>query len=184
MRIVGGERKGVALQAPRGDTTRPTSDRARQAVFDMLAHAPWAGMDFMRSAHVLDAFAGTGALGLEALSRGAASVTFMEQDRNARAVISANIRACRFDSHDLAVLTCDVTRAPRADRPCSLVFLDPPYGKDLIPATLKALTRTGWIAPGAVIVAETAVKDELAVDLPLLTERRFGVAQIRIWRAS
>ena len=184
MRIVGGERKGVALQAPRGETTRPTSDRARQAVFDMLAHAPWAGSDFLSSAHVLDAFAGTGALGLEALSRGAASAVFMEQDRSARAVISANIRACRFEDRDLSVLTCDVTRAPRAPRPCTLVFLDPPYGKDLVPSALKALARSGWIAPEAIIVVETAVKDELAIDLPLLTERRFGVAQVRIWRAS
>lgn len=184
MRIVGGERKGVALQAPRGGTTRPTSDRARQAVFDMLAHAPWAEADFLRQAHVLDAFAGTGALGLEALSRGAASATFIEQDRSARAVISANIRACRFEDRDLSVLTCDVMRVPRASRPCTLVFLDPPYGKDLVPGALRSLTRSGWIAPDAVIVAETDVKDELAVELPLLAERRFGVAQIRVWRAS
>lgn len=184
MRIVGGERKGVILQSPRGETTRPTSDRARQAVFDMLAHAPWGGMEFLHNAHVLDAFAGTGALGLEALSRGAASAIFMEQDRSARAVISANIRACRFDDRDLSVLTCDVTRAPRASRPCTLVFLDPPYGKALIPTALKALTRSNWIDPNAVIVAESAVADEISIDLPLLAERRFGVAQVRIWRAS
>lgn len=183
MRIVGGERKGTALQAPRGDTTRPTSDRARQAVFDILTHASWGGSDFLQQAHVLDAFAGTGALGLEALSRGAESCTFMEQDRGARATISANIRACRFEDRDIAVLTCDVTRATKAPRPCTLVFLDPPYGKALVPAGLKGLFRSGWIAPGAVIVAETDMKDELAIELPLLTERRFGMAQIRFWRA-
>lgn len=184
MRIVGGERKGVSLQAPRGDLTRPTSDRARQAVFDMLAHAPWAGMDLLRNARVLDAFSGTGALGLEALSRGAASAVFMEHDRGARAVLSANIRACRFEAHDLTVLPCDVTRAPRASRPCTLVFLDPPYGRDLVPAALKALTRSDWIAPGALIVAETALQDALEETPPLLAERRFGVARVRIWRVG
>ena len=91
MRIVAGAWRGRALQAPPGDTTRPTADRVRQALFDMLLHAPWGGRDAVEGARVLDVFAGTGALGLEALSRGAAFATFIEQDRAALAALRANI---------------------------------------------------------------------------------------------
>ena len=95
MRIVAGAWRGRALQAPPGDTTRPTADRVRQALFDMLLHAPWGGRDAVEGARVLDVFAGTGALGLEALSRGAAFATFIEQDRAALAALRANIATLR-----------------------------------------------------------------------------------------
>ena len=98
MRIVAGMWRGRRLIAPDGALTRPTSDRARQALFDMLMHAPWAGPEAIQGAQVLDAFAGTGALGLEALSRGAAHATFMEQDPAALCVLRANIAACRAEA--------------------------------------------------------------------------------------
>ena len=98
MRIVAGQWRGRNLIAPIGIHTRPTADRVRQALFDMLLHAPWGGRDAVEGAQVLDAFAGTGALGLEALSRGASSCVFFEQDRNALAALKANVQACRAEA--------------------------------------------------------------------------------------
>ncbi len=121
-----------------GQATRPTAERLRQALFDMLLHAPWGGrLDGMA---VLDAFAGTGALGLEALSRGAASAVFMERDRAALDVLRANIAgaAARWRR----CLRRDVLRPPPG-RPCALVFLDPPYGENLLPRALAALAQAG-----------------------------------------
>ena len=138
MRIVAGAWRGRALIAPAGQATRPTADRVRQAVFDMLLHAPWGGRDVVEGARVLDGFAGTGAYGLEALSRGAAHATFMEQDRAALTALRGNVAACRAGER-ATVLAVDVLAAP-AGQPCGLVFLDPPYGRDLVP---RAIDRLG-----------------------------------------
>ncbi|GBQ81307.1 N-6 adenine-specific DNA methylase [Gluconacetobacter johannae DSM 13595] len=186
MRIVAGTRRGRALAAPPGRTTRPTADRVRQALFDMLLHAPWAGTDAVVGARVLDGFAGTGALGLEALSRGAAHCTFFETDRAALAALRANVAACRAEAA-ATVRAIDVTRPPPAgaDGACGLVFLDPPYGQGLPARALQALGRAGWIAPGALIVVETAADEEVPAGAgPLLAERRHGAARLSIWRAA
>jgi 16S rRNA (guanine966-N2)-methyltransferase len=124
MRIIAGAWRGRKLLAPPGAATRPTADRVRQALFDMLLHAPWGGREVVVGAAVLDAFAGTGALGLEALSRGAARATFLERDPAALAALHANIAACRAEQR-ATVLAADATRPPPGT-PCSLVFLDPP----------------------------------------------------------
>ncbi|MDO9711067.1 16S rRNA (guanine(966)-N(2))-methyltransferase RsmD [Paracraurococcus lichenis] len=153
MRIIAGRHRGRRLQAPAGQGTRPTADRVRQALFDMLWHAPWAGRARIEGAQVLDAFAGTGALGLEALSRGAAAATFLETDRAALAALRANIAACREEAR-CRVLPADATRPPRAAMPCGLVFLDPPYREGLMQAALAGLRAAGWIAPGALVAAE------------------------------
>jgi 16S rRNA (guanine966-N2)-methyltransferase len=171
------------LTAPPGLATRPTSDRARQAIFDQLWHAPWAGRAVVENAVVLDAFAGTGAMGLEALSRGAARVFFMEQDRAALAALRANIAACKAGDA-CRVIAGDVTAPPSAALPCSLVFLDPPYGKGLVPRALVALQAKGWIAPGALIIAETG-RDEEAVMLPgfeIISMRDHGAARLAVLR--
>jgi 16S rRNA (guanine966-N2)-methyltransferase len=194
MRIVAGTWRGRALQAPPGDTTRPTADRVRQALFDMLLHAPWGGRDAIEGVHVLDVFAGTGALGLEALSRGAAFATFIEHDPAALSALRANIATLRADDRAAvvagnALAARALTAAPSATMggaPCALVFLDPPYGADLVPRALAHLTTGGWIAPGALIVAETArAEPTLHSDLlaDLLAERVHGAARISIWRA-
>jgi 16S rRNA (guanine966-N2)-methyltransferase len=180
MRIVAGTWRGRTLAAPPGDATRPTADRVRQALFDMLLHAPWAGRDAVEGAAVLDAFAGSGALGLEALSRGAAHATFLETDRAALAVLRANIAACR--ATDRATATQADATAPPPGRPCALVFLDPPYRRALVPATLAALDRAGWIAPGALVVAETARDEDLPPLGDLLVERAHGAARITVWQ--
>lgn len=179
MRIVAGTWRGRALTAPPGSQTRPTADRVRQALFDMLLYAPWGGRDSIEDARVLDVFAGTGALGLEALSRGAAHATFIEHDRAALTALRANIAALRAGPR-ATILPIDALAAPRGDA-CSLVFLDPPYGNDLVQRALTHLHATGWIAPGALIIAETG-RDEPPLRPDLLAERVHGAARISIWR--
>ncbi|WP_319799601.1 16S rRNA (guanine(966)-N(2))-methyltransferase RsmD [Acidisoma silvae] len=181
MRIIAGRLRGRRLEAPTGDATRPTSDRARQALFDMLMHAPWAE-GRLRDAHVLDVFAGTGALGLEALSRGAARATFMENNRPALAVLRVNIAACKAE--DLCrVIAADVRKPPRGT-PARFVFLDPPYGQALVPTAVASLTAAGWIAPDALIIAEIGAEDALPTEAPLLADRNFGAGRICIWTLS
>lgn len=183
MRIIAGRNRGRVLRAPEGAATRPTAERVRQALFDMLWHAPWGGRTVVQDQLVLDAFAGTGALGLEALSRGATHVTFFEFNRPALAVLRANIAACKEESRT-AVVAADATRPPRARVPCGLVFLDPPYGQGLVPKALTRLDAAGWIAPGALVVAETALGE--ALDLPgfeAVVSRSHGAATLHVLRA-
>jgi len=179
VRIIAGRHRGRRLEAPAGSaTTRPTADRMRQALFDMLWHAPWAGRAAVEDAVVLDAFSGTGALGLEALSRGAATAWFIERDRAALATLRANIAACREEGR-AHILPADATRPPRATAACGLVFLDPPYWQDLVPRAVAALTVAGWIAPGALLCAEIGADEEL--ELPggeVLAERTHGAARV------
>lgn len=205
MRIIAGTRKGRILTAPTGTTTRPTADRVRQALFDMLLHAPWGGQAILNTAHVLDAFAGTGALALEALSRGAASATFFESDRSALAALRTNIAGCQWQDR-CTVIPRDVTKPPRAKQAASLLFLDPPYQQGLPARTLAALAAQGWISPDAIAVIETGAQEALplhdraapeappenapmddGVVLPvfsgtLLAERKHGAARLSVWR--
>ncbi|MDE2576004.1 MAG: 16S rRNA (guanine(966)-N(2))-methyltransferase RsmD [Rhodospirillales bacterium] len=182
MRIIAGAWRGRALAAPAGAATRPTAERVRQALFDMLLHAPWAGRARLEGAVVLDAFAGTGALGLEALSRGAQRAHFMETGRAALAALRANIAACRATDR-ATVLAADATRPPPG-APCTLIFLDPPYAQDLGPRALAALRAAGWIAPGALIVLETGRGEALPEEpgTPLAT-RSHGAATLSVWQA-
>jgi 16S rRNA (guanine966-N2)-methyltransferase len=183
MRIIAGRHRGRVLVAPQGEATRPTADRVRQALFDMLWHAPWGGRTTIQDQLVLDAFAGTGALGLEALSRGADHCTFIENAKPALAALRANIAACREDARS-AVLAADATRPPPARVPCGLVFLDPPYGQGLVPRALAALAAAGWIAEGALVVAEAGADETL--DLPgyaPVATRSHGAATLHVLRA-
>ena len=180
MRIVAGAWRGRVLTAPPGTGTRPTADRVRQALFDMLLHVPWGGRDAVAGVRVLDAFAGTGALGLEALSRGAAQAVFIEQDRAALAALRANIAVCGAAAQ-CSVLACDVLRAP-SGQACGLVFLDPPYGADLVPRAVVRLRDGGWIVPGTLIVAEAGREERLDLPAPLLADRAHGAARLLVWR--
>ncbi len=182
MRVIAGAHRGRRLAVPPGEATRPTAARARQALFDMLMHAPWAGRDMLAGAHVLDAFAGSGALGLEALSRGAAHCTFMESTAPARAAIAANLAACG-EAPRAKVLAADATRPPRAPAPCTLVFLDPPYHAGLAPRALAALAAQGWFAPAALLCIETAADEAPPPGAPL-AERRHGAARLTVLRAA
>lgn len=178
MRIIAGKHRHRGLLAPEGRAVRPTSDRAREAVFDILAHGRFSEQDACLDAMVLDAFAGTGAFGLEALSRGARHASFIEQDRAARAALQQNIAALGETPH-AAIVNGDATRPPRATGACSLIFLDPPYGEDLAASALAALQQSGWIAKGALVVVEIAAKEdlELPANFEALDERRYGAAK-------
>jgi len=146
----------------------------------MLLHAPWAGRDAVEGAVVLDAFAGTGALGLEALSRGAAAVTFIECDAAALQALRSNIAACGAEQR-CTVVAGDAL-VPPTGRRCGLVFLDPPYGQGLVARALERLAARGWVGPETLIVAETG-RDEASPDAsPLLAERMYGAARISVWR--
>ncbi|MFT8243872.1 16S rRNA (guanine(966)-N(2))-methyltransferase RsmD [Roseomonas sp. BN140053] len=189
MRIVAGRWRGRRLEAPPGEATRPTADRVRQALFDMLWHAPWAGRERVEGATVLDAFAGTGAMGLEALSRGAARATFLENDRAALAALRSNLETClgagaARGGGPARILSGDATKPPRADAPCGLIFLDPPYGQELGATALAALRGAGWVAPGAVACLELG-RTEAAPELPgweSVAERAHGAARLLVLR--
>ena len=192
MRIVAGTWRGKALTAPAGQTTRPTADRVRQALFDMLVHAPWGGRGVIEGAIVMDAFAGTGALGLEALSRGAARAVFVDNNSAALKALKANIAACKAEDR-AEVLAGDLFglalkgsgRKALYDGPgATLVFLDPPYRQDLVPRALERLRAVGRLAPDALIVAETEMTDEWVPDVPVLAERRHGAARLTVFRVG
>jgi 16S rRNA (guanine966-N2)-methyltransferase len=184
MRIVAGAWRGRALVAPPGQGTRPTADRVRQALFDMLMHAAWGGRVAVEGAVVLDVFAGTGALGLEALSRGAASACFIESDRTALLALRANVAACKAEDRTevLAVDVLTLSKVSRPGAPASLIFLDPPYGQDLVPRALARLRDVGRISPDALVVAETGRDETWLPEQNLLAERRHGAARILIFR--
>ncbi len=149
----------------------------------MLLHAVWGGREAVEGTHVLDAFAGSGALGLEALSRGAAFASFFERDHVARAALTANIAALQTEFR-CRVIAADAL-APPPGSPCELVFLDPPYGAGLVMRSFASLAGQGWLAASALILAETG-RDELtpglSADAVLLDERKHGAARLSVWR--
>jgi 16S rRNA (guanine966-N2)-methyltransferase len=180
MRIVGGRHRGRRLLAPPGDAVRPTSDRAREALFNILSHGPLAasGLPFADAA-VLDAFAGTGALGLEALSRGAAEAVFIERDRDALATLRRNIEALG-ESTRTRIMPGDATRPPRAAAACAVAFLDPPYRSGLAGPALAGLAAMGWLTPDALVVIEIGAREEMppADGFALLDDRAYGAARL------
>ena len=180
MRIVAGRHRGRRLLAPPGETVRPTSDRAREALFNILSHGEFAadGIPFAEKA-VLDAFAGTGALGLEALSRGAAEAVFIEQDRVALAILRMNVEVLGEGAH-ARVVPGDAIHPPRATSACAVVFLDPPYRSGVAASALAALAAAGWLAPDALAVVELAAREHftLPAGFTLLEERVYGAARL------
>ena len=185
MRIVSGDLRGRPIRTPPGADTRPTADRARQAVFNILEHAAWS--KGVRHARVIDLFAGSGALGFEALSRGAAFCLFVETDEAARGAIRQNVEAMglfgktrvhRRDATDLGV-------RPGADGPAfELAFLDPPYAKGLGEQALARLAAGGWLADAATVVFERGVS-EPAFKVPgfsPLDVRDYGAARVHFLR--
>jgi 16S rRNA (guanine966-N2)-methyltransferase len=180
VRIVGGRHRGRRLFAPPGDTVRPTGDRAREALFDILSHGRLAanGIPFAGAA-VLDAFAGTGALGLEALSRGAAEVVFFERDREALAILRRNV-ASLGESARAEIMPCDATRPPRAGLRCAVAFLDPPYRSGLAATALGAIEAAGWLTADALAVIEVGAHEEFVppAGFALFDGRVYGAARL------
>jgi 16S rRNA (guanine966-N2)-methyltransferase len=187
LRIVAGKHRGRAIATPEGQSTRPTSSRARESLFNILAHANWRedGASPLVEARVLDAFAGSGALGLEALSRGAAHATFLDNDGQAIRLIGENLRKLG-ETAAAKVVRGDATRPPPARQACDLVFLDPPYRSGLAAPALAALNEAGWLAPGAVVTVELAHDEDLAASpgFAAIDERRYGAAKIVILRKA
>ena len=185
MRVVAGKFRGRALTAPPGLATRPTADRVRQAVFDVVAHAPFAPS--LQGARVMDLFAGSGALGIEALSRGAAFCLFVETDEQARGALRTNLdalgligagRVHRRDATDLGL-------RPASDgTPFDVAFLDPPYGKRLGEAALMGLAAGGWLAPGALAVLERGADEPLFAleGFECVDQRGWGPAAVSFFR--
>ena len=171
MRIVGGRHRGRSLAAPEGKAIRPSSDRLREALFNILAHGDFPDIG---GARVLDAFAGTGAFGLEALSRGAAEAIFMDRDldwvrRNAKTLGETGA----------LLIEGDVAFAPRTAEPADIVFLDPPYGRALAEPALGALRAAGWIGPATCTIVEIGRGETLdAEGFAAVTQRRYGAARL------
>jgi 16S rRNA (guanine966-N2)-methyltransferase len=183
MRVVGGRLKGRALHAPDSRAIRPTSERLRESIFDILAHRHGA----IEGARVVDLFAGSGALAIEALSRGAAMALLVDQGAEAAAIIRANLEALGL-SGSARLLRRDARKlglAPEGER-YGLAFLDPPYGKGLAPPALKALRDGGWLESQALIVIEEAAEAEVALPegFSLREARRFGDTQLIFARAE
>ncbi len=182
MRIVAGSLKGRAIVAPEGQGTRPTSDRARQAIFNVLEHAAWAE-DVLDGARVIDLYAGSGALGYEAISRGGAFCLFVETDDGARGAIRENMDAYGLFGRTRVHRRSAIDLGPRpgsAGEAFTLAFLDPPYGKGLGEQTLQKLLEGNWLAPEAVVVYERG-SDEPEIDTPgyeRMDARDYGAARV------
>lgn len=180
MRIISGHWRGRAIVAPPGDATRPTADRVREALFSMLLSR----LGSFEGLRVFDGFAGTGALGLEALSRGAAHATFVENDPAAVKVLKTNIAGMKFDVERRAdVIAAPMASIGAAPQACDLVLLDPPYGEQRAEPALARLVERGWIAPHALISVETGKKDALETQFEVLAVRDHGKARLHLLRA-
>lgn len=176
MRIIAGKFRSRRLLAPSTPTTRPTSDRARESIFNMISALEGNSLD---GAPILDAFAGSGALGLEALSRGGGHVTFLEQDPRAVGVLKENIANLRVESL-CTVITGDATKPPKAGQPVNFIFLDPPYDQMIEGSCLTALRNQGWIQSHTLVILETSAKRALSLPpgVALINQRRYGAALV------
>jgi 16S rRNA (guanine966-N2)-methyltransferase len=178
MRIISGLYRGRPLIAPKGDTTRPTADRTREALFSMLVSR----LGSFEGLRVLDLFAGSGALGLEALSRGAAACTFVEQDGAALDALRTNIAKLGAIGADLRAGS--VMALGPAPASYDLLLLDPPYDSGAGVVALERLLRLGWIAPGALVSVETMKREDVApARFEVEAERVYGKAKITLLRA-
>ena len=180
MKITAGKWRGRKLEVPEGTDVRPTSDMVRQAIFNILQ-----GYGHPQDSFVLDVFCGTGALGLEALSRGAAHCFFMDIDKKSLSYAARNIASAKAGEHCISVHGDALNPGPFADEiPATLLFLDPPYRKGLINHALTALAGRGWLEPQALCVAEC--EKELAAQAPpgftLLDDRSYGGTRILFLR--
>jgi len=179
VRVVGGRHRGRRLVTPPGLAVRPTADRVREALFNILAHGGHVPGGLV-GARVLDLFAGTGALGLEALSRRAGHVVFIEHDRAALRALERNIQTLRAGT-EVTVLARDATLpGGRVGPPAALAFLDPPYRQGLVAPALAALAAGAWLAPGALAVVEVGAREDVAppAGYTVLDRRRYGATAL------
>lgn len=184
MRIVGGEFRGRALAAPRTSAIRPTSDRTRESVFNVISHRY---AEKLRGGRVLDLFAGTGALGMEALSRGASFCVFIEESAEGRGLIRDNVEAFGLQGRT-KIFRRDATALGDVGTfsPFDLVFADPPYGKGLAEPALRSARDGRWLGPGALIVLEEAMSAPFAPPsgFAVADERNYGDTVVRFLEAA
>jgi 16S rRNA (guanine966-N2)-methyltransferase len=186
MRIIGGTFSGRRIIAPKGAVTRPTADRTRESLFNILSAREDVAFE---GARVIDLFAGAGALGLEAMSRGGAWCLFVETDARARGAIRDNVEALRLFGVTRIHRRSATFLGPKpagVGPPFTLAFLDPPYGEGLVPRTLESLRDGNWLADGAHVVAEQGKREDPAVTEGYIEvdRRQYGAAQICIYKTA
>jgi len=179
MRIIAGSLRGRTLVAPQTDKTRPTTDRVRESIFNLLHHQMRALGIELEDLEVLDVFAGSGALGLEALSRGAKSALFIDYYSDALSALRENIAHLKIQDQ-ARVFKCNALKPPKARQSYGLIFLDPPYGKGYIKRSIKALERLNWFNEDALFVCELGVDDPFDCSLDVLVEKVYGNTKVII----
>lgn len=177
MRIVAGIHKGQSLARPPGNITRPMMDKVRESVFNILIHQNWKAQ--IDGATILDAFAGSGAIGLEAISRGAKQAYLFDKSPKALGVVRENVWNLKEQDH-CKLLKVDATKPPKAPQVMDFVFLDPPFGKNLVATCLPPLVKAGWIDNCTIIVAEVESQTNLSLpaEFHILLEKSYGTAHV------
>ncbi len=182
MRIIAGQYKGRKLATPTSDAIRPTSDRTRESVFNLLMHGAYAG-EAIIGQHVVDLCCGTGAMGLEALSRGARIATFVDQDKRALELARDNVTHCGANNAAFFV-QADATRLPTAREAATLVLFDPPYDQAILPQAFASLNAGGWLTAGTLLVCEQAHYTPAATldGAEVIDERKYGKTKIIVYQ--
>lgn len=176
MKITGGRWRGIPLNTPSTDEIRPTSDKARQAVFNSLLSGRF-DLD-LDAARVLDGTAGTGAMGIEALSRGAAFCHFTDPFKSAQILVKRNLEKVKADKATYQIHPLTAQMLPRTQTPCNLVFLDPPYGRNMLPDMVHRLLKNGWADEKTLFVMEEDSRIILSLPLETLDRKIYGKSQI------
>lgn len=178
MRIISGKHKNRRIEAPQGKEVRPTGSRTREAIFNILTHGEYGAREVLQGS-VADVFCGSGAMGLEALSRGAEHVTFVDKNRASLEAVEFNLD--QFDEEEnCKVLRTDSTQLPPANKPYDLIFLDPPYETGMGAASLKAALAGGWIDENTAIVLEQSWNEPVKIPegIAILDERKYGISRM------
>ncbi|MBY0355355.1 MAG: 16S rRNA (guanine(966)-N(2))-methyltransferase RsmD [Rickettsiales bacterium] len=183
MQIIAGKHRGRKLETPQSYEIRPTGARAREAIFNIVAHTPHPEGPMLDGAIVADICCGSGAMGLEALSRGAAHAYFIDQSREALTLVRQSAEKFREEAH-CTFLRTEAKALPPAPTACRVLFIDPPYRKDLLPAILQSVLLKGWLTEDGMIVAEMSVKDPFTCPdaLDVITDRTYANTRVVILR--
>ncbi len=176
MRIIAGKFRGIKLLSPKGKNTRPTADKARESLFNILDHGKFSKV--IHDAKIVDIFAGTGALGLEAMSRGAKSAIFFEQDNDAIAALKSNINICKINN-DCEINKTSALQPPQSNMAYDILFFDPPYYQELANKSLVIFNNKGWIDKNSLNIVQIHPKDQFTIPegFELTDQRKYGAAK-------